>query len=117
MEKTENLSKAVANVIFGPTILAYGWVSLRYVAAGLAFYAVFMFGAYEIRLFEDVRKWPIISQVTLGGGPLLLCVGLYFSTQPYAYTILIPAAIYLVISIAGGIALMGKFNAPDESTD
>lgn len=111
MKRSKNLSKSVANVVYSPTLLAFIWISVRYVVAGLVLYCVFMIFAYKMSLFEDVRKWPKISRMTLYCGPPLLGVGLYYSTQSFGYWMIIPLVIYGGLSIAGGLALMGKFNA------
>ena len=111
MKKPKNLSLTVSNVVFGPTMLAYLWISLKHAVAGLTLYVVFLFFAYKMWLFENVKRWPKSSLITLYSGPLLLAIGLYFSTQPYGYAILIPLGVYAALSIAGGLALVGKFNS------
>jgi hypothetical protein len=115
MRRPKNLSKSVANVIFSPTLLAYGWISLKYVIAGLILYFVSMIFAYKMWLFENVKSWPKVSLAALYCGPPLLGLGVYFSTQPFGYSMLIPLGIYLVLSIFGGFALVGKFNTTDST--
>lgn len=109
--KTKNLSKSVANVVFGPTGLAYCWAFLGYVVAGLSLYLIFMALAYKMELFEHVKRWPRVSQAALYCGPALMALGCYFSTRQTSYFMLIPTGIYAVLSIFGGLALVGKFNA------
>jgi cytochrome b subunit of formate dehydrogenase len=106
--KDGNISGLVAQIVFGPTLLAYGWIFLGYVTAGLTVYIIFSFGAYWVHLFDDIKDWPRVSRVALGCGPPLICVGLYFSTQKLSYWMLIPGGIYMLLSILGGVALMGK---------
>jgi hypothetical protein len=101
----------VANVVFVPTALAYGWSFLGYVYAGVSLYLIFMFLAYKMELFEHLREWPRISRVALYCGPILLVLGCYFSAKQTSYLMLIPTAIYAALSILGGLALVGKFNA------
>lgn len=113
MKKPKNLSKSVANVVFSPTLLAFIWLVAGYIVAGLALYVVSMFLAYKMWLFENVRRWPRISRAPLYCGPPLLGVGLYLSTQPPSYSMIIPLVVYGALSVAGGLALVGKFNARD----
>jgi len=84
-----------------------------YIGAGLVFFVVFMLFAYKMWLFENVSKWPAISQVALFCGPLLLAAGLCLSTRPPTYAMIVPLAVYGLLSIAGGLALVGKFNTRD----
>jgi hypothetical protein len=110
MTKRKNLSKTVANVVFGPTLLAYGWIFLGHAIAGSVLFLSFMAIAYKMDLFEHLNSWPRISQAALLSGLPLIGIGLHFSTQETNYSMLIPGGIYMALSIAGGIALVGKFN-------
>jgi len=109
--KSKNLSKSVANVVYVPTALAYGWSFLGFVVSGLLLYLAFMALAYKMDLFEHLQRWPKISQAALYSGPPLVALGCLFSTLPTSYLMLIPTGIYAVLSILGGVALIGKFNA------
>jgi len=108
VEMTKNLSGSLTRVVFVPTMVAYGWIFLGYVRAGLILLLLFMLGAYRMRLFEHVRSWPAISRITLISGAPLICLGLYFSTLTTATWMVIPAAAYAILGIGGGAALKGK---------
>jgi hypothetical protein len=98
-------SDRVAKVVFVPTTLAYGWLVVGYVRSGLVLFSVFMVGAHLMGLFRRITEWPVISKIALACGPTLIVLGCYFSTLKTAYAMLIPGAIYCVLSIAGGLAL------------
>jgi len=108
--KTKDLAKSVTNVVFTPTALAYCWSFLGYVIAALSLYLVFMAVAFKMGLFDDVIKWPRISQAALFSGPVLVGLGCYLSTKQTSYPMLIPTGMYAVLSILGGVALR-KLNA------
>ena len=101
----------MANVVFGPTMLAYIWIAARYIVAGLILYALFLVAAYQMQLFEHVKSWPTTSKAAVFSGPLLIGVGLYYSMQPASYWMIVPVGIYGILSIIGGLALVGKFNS------
>jgi len=46
--KTLCLSAAVAQVVFGPTIVAYGFVAVDWRILGLCLYAFFMVGLHTV---------------------------------------------------------------------
>ena len=98
----------MAKIVFGPTIVAYGWIILGYVLAGLILYAVVMFAAYRLGLFQRISDWPWIAKIALACGLLLIGVGCFFSVLPTAYSMLIPAAVYVILTIFGGLALRAK---------
>lgn len=98
----------MARVVFTPTGVAYGWAFLGYALPGVILYLLFMAAAYKMGLFECLEKWPKVSKVALGSGPALMVLGCYFSMMPPTYLVLIPAVIYVVLSIIGGLALVGK---------
>ena len=100
----------MANVVFSPTLAAYFCVALKYVATGLILYMVFFAAAYRMRILKCLRSWPKSSRAALYSSPLLISVGIYWSTQSASYWMMIPAAIYMVLSIAGGLALVGRGN-------
>lgn len=98
----------MAKIVFGPTIVAYGWIILGYVVAGLVLYAVFVFAAYRLGLFQRISDWPWIAKFALASGLLLMGVGCFVSVLPSTYSMLIPAAVYVILTIFGGLALRAK---------
>jgi hypothetical protein len=110
MSKAKNLSKSVANVVFSPTLAAYFCVAVKYVITGVILYMIFSAAAYRMQIFKCLRSWPNSSKAALFSSPLLISVGIYWSTQTASYWMMIPAVIYMMLSIAGGLALVGKCN-------
>jgi hypothetical protein len=98
-------SYAVSTGVFGPTGLAYIWVSVGYVRSGLILITIFMIWGYLVGVFKRVAEWPLISKITLACGLPLIGLGGYFARQKPTYTILVPAFVYCLLSIAGGLAL------------
>jgi len=95
--KIKNLARSVTYVVYAPTELAYGWIFLGYVVAGLSLYFAFMAGAYKMELFKHVKKWPVVSRAALYCGPVLMALGCYFSTRQTSYFMLIPVGIYAML--------------------
>ena len=110
MSKNKYLSELVANVVFSPTLAAYICVAVKYVITGSILYMIFAAAAYRMRIFKSLRSWPNSSKAALFSSPLLIGVGIYWSTQTASYWMMLPAVIYLLLSIAGGLALVGKCN-------
>jgi len=110
MKTNTSLSRSVANIVFTPTIIAYGWIVVKYVVAGLILYGVFAFGAYKLQLFQNLGNWPTLSKAALFLGPFLIGLGLYYSTQPPSYVVIVPGAVYGLLSVLAGLALR-KLNA------
>jgi hypothetical protein len=98
-QRTE--AKSIANVVHIPTGLAYVWIILGFVTAGLLLYAFFMAAAFKIKLFRGLQQWPAISKLALFSGPPLIVLGLYFSRIQTGYYMLIPLAVYYAISSFG----------------
>jgi hypothetical protein len=86
----------------------------------MALYVFCMGAAYTMGLFKRFVEWREISRVTLLAGPLLIGVGLYFSTQPSSsiYWMLVPVWIYIGLVMVGGFALrrLGKADRPAAPT-
>jgi hypothetical protein len=99
----------VAYVVDIPTGLAYAWIYLGFVTAGLLLYVFFIAAAFKIKLFWRWRRWPISSKLALFSGPALLSLGLYFSTIQTGYYMLGPLIIYFAISAVGCRAIAVKF--------
>lgn len=71
----------------------------------MGIYVFFLAAGYMVGYLDRLRDWPAISRIALLLGPVLIGMGLYFSTQPPTYWILVPPAVYLGLSMAGGVAL------------
>ena len=106
--KEKDLATSMANVVFTPTLLAYGWIMVGYVASGLVVYLLFLIAAYKMGLFRDVLAWPTVSKAALFWSPVHIAIALYCSTQKTSYQMLLPELAYLILVIAGGLALRGK---------
>jgi hypothetical protein len=105
MKKISDLSSAVANLVYTPTLLAYGWVLVGYVKSGVCLYLIALAVAYKSGAFDEFAIWPIISKVALYVGAPFIALGLYFSTQQTAYSMLIPLLAHTLLSIFAGLAL------------
>jgi hypothetical protein len=68
-QKTE--AKSVANVVHIPTGLAYAWIFLGFVTAGLLLYAFFMAAAFKIKLFRGCDSGPRYRNLFYLAGQLL----------------------------------------------
>jgi hypothetical protein len=85
--------------------MAYTLVVVRYVTWGVGLYLVSLVAAYKIGLFRRLGDWPDISRATLFLGAPLVGLGLYCSTLPLGYWMILPVLVYLVLSIIGSLAL------------
>jgi len=104
--KRTPLSLAVANVVYGPTTAAYGLFVVHYDWLALGLYLVFMLGArFWLGLFDRLNKWPTISRIALFAGPVYLASGFLFPADVIGYWVLLPAALYTTLAIAGGVTL------------
>ena len=104
--KPASLSSNVSSVVFAPTIGAYGLMVVGYVLSGIGTYLFSLAAAYKMRLFARLSEWPLTSRTALFLGVVLIGLGLYCSTQPTAYWMIIPGLVYMMLGMAGGIALM-----------
>jgi hypothetical protein len=91
-------AKLVGYVIHIPTGIAYAWIFLGFVTAGMLLYAFFMAAAFKINLLRGLQQWSAISKLALFSGPPLIALGLFFSTIQTSYYMLIPLATYYAIS-------------------
>jgi hypothetical protein len=105
MKKIDDLPSVVANLVYTPTLLAYAWMVVHYVWAGLCLYLFALVVAYLSGAFRDFRSWPRISRVALYAGVPFTILGLYFSSQPTSYWMLLPLALQSLLSIVAGLAL------------
>lgn len=105
MAKSTGISEAVTKAVFLPTALEYVFLVVGYPRTGLALYAAFLLAAYLVGAFRRVFEWPLIAKITLACGPPLMGLGYYFSMQDTTYAMYAPGVIYLVLSLAGGVAL------------
>jgi hypothetical protein len=69
-------AKLVDFVVHIPTGLAYAWIFLGFVTAGMLLYAFFMAAAFKIKLFRGLQPWSAISKLALFSGPPLIALGL-----------------------------------------
>jgi hypothetical protein len=109
-QRTE--AKTVDFVVHIPTGLAYAWIFLGFVTAGILLYTFFMAAAFKIKLFRGLQQWSAISKLALFSGPPLIALGLYFSTIRTEYYMLIPLAVYYSISTFGWRATALKSKEP-----
>jgi hypothetical protein len=105
-------AKSVAYVVHLPTGIAYAWIILGFVTAGLLLYAFFTAAAFKIKLFRGLQQWSAIAKVGLFSGPVLIALGFYFSTIPTGYYMLIPLIAYLLITSFGWSTSASKSNGP-----
>jgi hypothetical protein len=109
-QKTE--SKSVAYVVHLPTGVAYVWIILGFVTAGLFLYAFFTAAAFKIKLFGGLQQWSAIAKCGLFSGPPLIALGLYFSNIQTSYYMLIPLAVYFLITSMGWSSIASKSKEP-----
>lgn len=102
----------LAYVVDIPTGLAYAWIFLGFVTAGMLLYIFFMAAAVKMKLFRGLQQWPAISKLALFSGPPLIALGLYFSTIQTRSSMLIPLVVYFSISTFGWRAKASKFKEP-----
>jgi hypothetical protein len=107
--KGRDVGIAVSSVVFTPTIVAYCWIMGQYVLSGVILYAVAISAAYKMNLFTELRRWPMVSRISLSGGPVVLGFAYYYATQRPTYWMLAPAMLYTILVIIGGLALRGRF--------
>ena len=107
MKGANDLASRAANLVYTPTLLAYGWIIVHYVVAGIGLYFIALVVAYKTGVFDNYARWPMVSKVALYTGVPYMVLGVYFSTQPTTYSMLIPAGLNVLLSIVGGLALRG----------
>jgi hypothetical protein len=105
MKKITDLAGTVANLAYTPTLLAYGWIVVHYVKSGLCLYLLALAVAYKTGAFERFDRWPIISKAVLYLGAPFIVLGLYFSTVPTSYSMLVPFFVQMLLSIVAGLSL------------
>lgn len=105
MKTIDHLGGRVAQLLYSPILLAELWVGVNYVAAGFILYAAALFLTHKFGLFAQFKNWPKVSKAALYASPLLLVVGLYFSTLPPTYWVIAPLVTHALLCMAGGLAL------------
>jgi hypothetical protein len=105
MKKISDLASTVANLVYTPTLLAYGWIVVHYVVSGVSLYLIALVVAYKTGAFEKFERWPMISKIVLYAGGPLIGLALYFSTMPTSYLMLIPFGIHVLLSVVAGLSL------------
>ena len=98
----------MAQIVFGPTLLAYAWVMVRFVFAGLALYVICIAVGYKMGLFRALQAWPATSKLALFWSPAHIAIAIYWSTQTPSYLMLVPELAYMLLTIVGGLALRGR---------
>ena len=73
--------------------------------AGIVLYALFMVGAFKIKLFEGLQGWTMISKLTLLSGPVLIALGFYFSTIQSSIYMIVPLVVYFSTSSLGRLVV------------
>ena len=71
-------TKLVDFVVHIPTGLAYAWIFLGFVTAGMLVYTFFMAAAFKIKLFRGLQQWSAISKLALVSGPPLIARTILF---------------------------------------
>ena len=107
VKKSTDLASTVANLAYTPTLLAYGWIIVHWPKSGVCLYLIALFVAYKSGAFHEFSRWPMVSKITVYSGTPFVVLGLYFSTMQTTYTMLIPLAVEVLLSIIGGLALRG----------
>jgi hypothetical protein len=111
------LSMAVSQVVFTPTILAYGFVAVDWPILGLCVYAFFMAVAlYRLHLFERFGSWPIIARVAVLVGPPLIGSGFIWGVKALGYWLALPVFSYCALTIVAGLILRAtKMTVPSRN--
>lgn len=107
--------KFYINVVEIPTGLAYGWIFLGFVTAGILLFALFMAAAFKIKLFDGLQQWPAISKLTLLSGPALIALGLYFSTIETSRYMVLPLIAYFLITSLGRLIVSLRSKTPHKN--
>jgi hypothetical protein len=89
--------------------VAYGWICVSQVIAGVVLWIVSLFLAYKLELFENFRDWAAISRVAFYCGQALIPPGLVFNLLPPTHWMMVPVVLYVVLNIAANRALGRKF--------
>jgi hypothetical protein len=105
MKKRVDVASMVSNIVYTPTGIAYGWIVVHFVVAGVVLYLLGLFVSYRTGAFERFGSWPTSSKVAFYMGVPYIALALYFSTRTTTYSMAIPAIIYALVCIVGGLAL------------
>jgi hypothetical protein len=108
----DHLGGRVTQLLYCPILLSELWVAVDYVAAGIVLYVVALLLTDRFGLFAQFKKWPQVSKAAVYVSPVLIIVGLYFSTRPPTYWVIAPLVTHALICMVGGLAL-GKKLGPD----
>jgi hypothetical protein len=103
--KASELPVSMAQIVFGPSLLAYAWIMAKFVFAGLAIYILALVVGYKMGLFRDIETWPVASKAALFWSPANIIIALYWSTRSPSYWMVVPALAYMLLTIVGGLAL------------
>lgn len=107
---TSSFSESVTYGVFYSAGFSFLWVTTGYTRAGLLLYAVSIWATWRLGEFKQVKEWPLFSKIALVCGPVLIGLGLFFSTRPPTYAAIIPFLIYAGLSLIGGLQLR-KYNS------
>ena len=105
-QRSPSLSLYVANIVYGPSTVAYGFLVMGDVWLALVLYFLCMSAAmFTLKLFRTLNKWPTISKIALFASPQYIASGLLFPIDALRYWVVLPVILYTGISIVGGVAL------------
>lgn len=107
MQNPKKLADEISGLVYTPTLIAYVWMGLHLAIAGACLYLIALFVTYKSGAFNKLSQWPTLAKWVLYSGALLVLLGLYFSTRPTAYFMMIPLVIQAAFSIVGWLALRG----------
>jgi len=71
MKTNTSLSRSVANIVFTPTIIAYGGIVVKYVRGWLNSLRGLCVWRIQAQLFQNLGNWPTLSKAALFLGPFL----------------------------------------------
>jgi hypothetical protein len=107
VQKRKKLANEISGVLYTPTLVAYTWIAVHFVIAGACVYIIALFISYKTGLLDRFSQWPVVSKWVSYSGALLVFLGLYFSTRPAGYFMIIPLAVQGAFSLIGWLALRG----------
>ncbi|HEY2782371.1 MAG TPA: hypothetical protein VGI90_16435 [Steroidobacteraceae bacterium] len=105
VQKPKKLAVEIPTLIYTPTLVAYVWIVVGWVVAGVALYLIAVFVTYKSRAFESLSQWPMLPKLVLYEGALFILFALVLSTQPTQYWMIIPLGLQGVISVIAWVSL------------
>lgn len=105
MQKPKNLAEEIPSLVYTPTLIAYVWIVVHWVIAGVSLYLIALFVTYKSGAFDRLSQWPTVSKIVLYAGAPFIFLGLYFSTQPTRHSMIIPLFVQGLLSVVAWLAL------------